>query len=505
MPSKLRQSRSDLQLGQQQLLHSGLQMSGTPPAQVGTQIALRSGVSAIQPPTTATSPLPAWSPSASTGLLVAESRQQTPPLRSSSAAPFIPVIPRAPALPSPVQVIATTAAVTEPIPVQPVSAAAVNKDVEFRPAVHRGPFFMRSFGTNPLLASQSLPVMQQQLQSPGLMQASQGSPIQQLHSFPAPLGMAPAQAPRFMSTTALTPADSFQPMTAAVTVDTQGPLSKGVQDSWNAAPLPVLQPQPAITVPQTASSWHQGTLHPPVVSRASQNFMPLAVSHDSLSIPALPRSATPSVNATRDWQQPFLQTMQQQSAYDMQQPGYAPLQTQQPRAAVANMTYGNEQGPLWQSISLASTQQPLTAAMPYAQRPGTVIQPMPGPVIVGPQAPGLQGQPNTAGFTMVPLQQAAQQQGMQQQQPTGQPVLKRSQTGGFHASRALRAFSQSRSSFASMDLPLTDSYNAQGVRKSSFLCDCSECSNKAFKQRIYVAPHREASPSILSLATYRCC
>ena len=477
MPSKLRQSRSDLQLGQQ-LLPSGLQLSGTPPAQVDSSAALRRTISTAQSGPTANSPPPAWSPSAPTGVLVADTRQQTPPLRASSAMPFIPEIPRAPALPPPVQVIATTAAVTEPVPVQPVSAPPV--DFVRQPAAHRGPFFMRSFGSNPLLASQSLPVMQQQqqLQPPGrfqqagLVQATRGIPTQPLSPSPMPLDMTPAQAPQFMSTAALAPADSFQPMTAAVTVDTQGPLSKGMQDSWNTAPTAVLQQQPAVTVPQTASSWHQGTLHAPLMSRVSQNFMPLAVSHDSLSIPALPRSATPTMNATRDWQQPAFQTVQQQSVYEMQRPSYAALQTQQPRAAAAHMSYGSQQDPLRHSMSLTSTQQSLTAPMPYAQRPGTVIQPMPGPVIVGHQAPGLQVQPNMTGFTMVPLQQAAQQQGMQQQQPAGQPVLMRTQTGGVHASRALRAFSQSRSSFASMDLPLSDSYTAQGVRESSSLLQC---------------------------------
>lgn len=484
LPSKLRRSRSDLPIAQQ--MSSSSPISQQSLAQMEGQAGMRRSISNLQavspklPRQSSLSQSVAYMPALSPAV---ETRQPASPLKAALTASAIPAIPIAPAKPvHPVQQITTTVQQTPATAVQvnvmqqPVSASIATRDMAVQPAVQTGPVFMRSFGSfrPPSLPQAPLAVIQEQ-QPQQLVSVQQNMPMystgatasQQLATYPAPLGSPPAQRPQFLRTAAVPASVSFQPMTSAVTVDAQGPLSKGVQDSWNSIPAPALlqQQPPPLTVPQTASSWHQGTLHAPVAPTSSQHFMPLGISYDNIQMPILPRVATPNIATARALQPPVMRSLQQPAMYDMQQAAF----TAQPQAASANMTYTATQGPLRQSMPMPMPQSVKTS-MPYGQSPGTVIQPMSSTVIVGQQAQETQRLAQSGpGFSIVPLQQAAQQaqqQGLQQQslqqQIMARPGLARSQTGsGMHASRALQAFSRSRSSFGSGDIPFDTSYSAQ--------------------------------------------
>ena len=478
LPSKLRRSRSDLPIGQQ--LSSGSLLSQQSLAQMESQAGMRRSISNIQ----AVSSQPAVQTGLSQSLAympatmqAVEIRQTASPLKA--AVPAIPAIPVAPAKPmpvQPVQIVNRTMQQAQPTVVQTavvqqaLSASIDNRELMMQGAAPKGPVFMRSYGSSAALRPQTpLAVIQEQAaQLPVSAQQTVfvASAPQQLAPYPVALGSPPSQPPQFMRTAAVPASVSFQPMTSTVSVDTQGPLSKGVQESWNSIPTSVLQQQqqqpPPLTVPQTASSWHQGTLHAPVVASPSQHFMPLSVSYDSLQTPVLPRVATPVLNTARSFQQPATGTMQTPAMYDMQQATYA----MQPQIPSTSMAYAVSQGPLRQSMPLAPPQQPSIASMQYVQSPGTVIQPMSSTTIVGPPNQETQRLAQSgAGFSIVPLHQAGQQRGLQQQslqqQIMAKPALARSQTGGVHASRALQAFSRSRSSFGSGEVPLGDGYLVQ--------------------------------------------
>ena len=477
LPSKLRRSRSDLPIGQQ--LSSGSLISQQSLAQMESQAGMRRSVSNIQ----AVSPQPAVQTGLSQSLAYMPATMQTVDIRQTAsplkaAVPAIPAIPMAPAKPlpvQPVQVVSRTTQQTQPTVVQtavvqqPLSASIDSRELMMQGPAPKGPVFMRSYGSSAALRPQT-PLAVIQEQAPQLPVSTQqtvfvASAPQQMAPYPVALGSPPSQPPQFMRTAAVPASVSFQPMTSTVTVDTQGPLSKGVQESWNSLPTSVLQQQqqpPPLTVPQTASSWHQGTLHAPVVASPSQHFTPLSVSYDSLHTPVLPRVATPVINTARSFQQSTTHTMQTPAMYDMQQATYAV----QPHIPSTSMAYAVSQGPLRQSMPLAPPQQPSVASKQYVQSPGTVIQPMSSTTIVGPPHQETQRLAQSgAGFSIVPLHQAGQQQGLQQQslqqQIMAKPALARSQTGGIHASRALQAFSRSRSSFGSGEVPLGDGYLVQ--------------------------------------------
>ena len=487
LPSKLRRSRSDLPIAQQMSSRSLISQQSL--AQMEAQAGMRRSISNLQavsprlPRQSSLSQSVAYMPASSQAV---ETRQPVSPLKASTAS-AIPAIPIAPAKPvQPVQQITTTVQQTPATAVQvnvmqqqPVSASIATRDMAVQPAVQTGPVFMRNFGSfrPPSLPQAPLAVIQEQQpqQLVSVQQNSRGATAsQQIATYPTPLGSPPAQPPQFLRTAAVPASVSFQPMTSAVTVDAQGPLSKGVQDSWNSIPAPALlqQQPPPLTVPQTASSWHQGTLHAPVAPTSSQHFMPLGISYDNIQMPILPRVATPNIATARALQPPVMRSLQQPAMYDMQQAAF----TAQPQAASANMTYTATQGPLRQSMPMPMPQSVITS-MPYGQSPGTVIQPMSSTVIVGQQAQETQRLAQSGpGFSIVPLQQAAQQAQQQglQQQIMARPGLARSQTGsGMHASRALQAFSRSRSSFGSGDIPFDNSYSAQQhVSSGQIIAEC---------------------------------
>ena len=314
----------------------------------------------------------------------------------------------------------------------------------------------------------------------------------------------PAHSPQIMRTNTWSPHPNILqpavPGQAGPTPDVQGPLSMGFQQSWNnpVPALPEAQTAPPVSPPGVQRDYIHSRAYPTVVSAPPSSPPRQAYAYGQTSVVSVPPS-TPPLQAYAYGQS--LPVQQANFAYGGSMPmtsgaaGYAaansrayPIAMSVPMASGSREAYsavaptsmamyeqpGPLSGGLAQHMGPPSRQPPRqqlsmsSRSVPASLVPGTVIQPMQGPVVVGEQSAAVTTEPmltHSQGFSIQPLSQAqgamqgtrgfnpavmqtgSPSQQQQQQQQQQQPEASR-QGGGGIAKRILQDFGRSsRSSF----------------------------------------------------------
>ena len=281
----------------------------------------------------------------------------------------------------------------------------------------------------------------------------------------------PAHSPQIMRTNTWSPSPNILqpalPGQAGPAQAVQGPLSMGFQQSWNN-PIPALPEAPASASPPGVEQdyiYSRGVVPP--------NSPPLQA-----------YASLPVQQAERDFTSGYSMPMTSAAAgYAMNSTAYSTVMSvpmasgsreAYSAAAPASMAMYQQPGPLSgglaQQMGPTGRQPPRQLSMssrtvPASLVPGTVIQPMQGPVVVGEQSAAVTTEPmltHSQGFSIQPLNQgqgsmqanrgfnpAMMQAGSpsQQQQQQQSPEAWR-QGGGGIAKRILQDFGRSsRSSF----------------------------------------------------------
>lgn len=361
-----------------------------------------------------------------------------------------------------------------------------------------------------------------QQQAPVFMTSIDAGSLQQAAPPPIPMPAPRAYSPtQFLRSNTWSPAPGAlqpaQPGQAMAAQQVHGPLSMGVQPSWNhlAPPqAPSAMPsqlaieqeayaraQPiasAAAAAQQASASRQFSPVPVQVSRAMYQQPDLGKQQQALvSRPLYQQVSLPSpatlhaAGAASREMYPQLGPL----SSGVTQPGFPVRrelyqQVSLPSSAAMHAAANSREvypqfGPLSGGLSQQTApgrqlyhQMSLSSASPMqgvTAREGTVIQPRQGPVVVGHQSTAVTTQPlvmQSQGYSIQPLHSAAMQQSPMNTnagRASGQAQMQfgaLQQTGGVHAKRALEAFGRASRSSLNADASVNNSYQSdRGVQQ----------------------------------------